>query len=351
MRPSLHSFRSPALRAASVAFSTLALFVGAFLLPQSAAAQGGNLTLRVNDANARPGGVAALVLRTYAPRPIRQGQFCFISGFRLNRAGASPFESLEEVVVFSETGDAITLGTFENGAAGQTVMVEFTSATAGINRSDGPLAVIYLRLAPGVVAGDLIDVNLDLANTFLVDENGDPVPVQLRGGELEILAATDPLELSAAGGRVRPGDVAFLGVETKEVLELGSGVVGFRYDPAIAAQPPTVSVDPRYGMAILDVDSSEPGLTVVSFTSPNGSLNQVPGSILSVNLLTKPGVPLGTVSPVFLDPSITAIKDAALQPVALALAGDVIEFVLRADPMFQDGFESGDFSGWTTSSP
>ena len=325
------------------------LLGGALLWPASTAAQE-PLTLRINDAQARPGGVAALVLRTYAPRPIRQGQICLTSRFRLQKAGGSPVESLEDFVVFSEAGDAISVGTFENGAGGQTVMVEFSSEAAGINRSDGPLAVIYLRLAPGVSPGQVIEVTLDVANTFLLDEQGDPVPIEPRSGEVEVLATTAPMELVAAGEEVRPGGIALLAVETKEFLHLGSGTVGFRYDPAIAAGPPTVSVDPRHGAAVLDVDTSEPGLAIISFTSPDGSLNQVPGPIFQVDLPTVSGVPLGTLSPLSLDPEIMALKNAALGDGSLALFGDVIEFALT-NPLFRDGFEAGDLSGWSRSVP
>jgi len=254
------------------------------------------------------------------------------------------------VVVFSEAGDAMSVGTFENGVGGQTVMVEFSSEAAGINRSDGPLAVVYLRLAAGVAAGQEIDVTLDPAQTFLVDENGDPLPMELRGGEVEVLAAQAPLELSAGGEEVRPGGVALLAVETQEALPLSSGVVGFRYDPSIAAGPPTVSVDPRYGSAALDVETPEPGLVIVSFSSADGSLNEVPGSILKIALRTAPGIPLGTLSPLSLDPGLTELRDAALEPIPLALLGDVIEFA-EGHPFFTDGFESGDLTGWTTSVP
>jgi hypothetical protein len=37
----------------------------------------GELTLRVNDATVRPGGIAAAVIRTYASRGIGSGQLCF----------------------------------------------------------------------------------------------------------------------------------------------------------------------------------------------------------------------------------------------------------------------------------
>jgi hypothetical protein len=329
--------------------ASAALIAGALLWPISAGAAEA-LTLRVNDAQARPGGVVALVLRTYAPRPIRQGQFCLVSGFRLARAAGSPFESLEDAVVFSQAGDAVTVGTIESGAGGQAVMVEFSSAAAGINRDDGPLAVLYLRLAPGVSAGELIDLELDLANTFLLDEAGDPVAIEPRNGELEILAADAPMELAAAGDEVRPGGIAPLAVDTEEMLPLGSGVVGFRYDPAIARGLPTVSVDPRYGSAILDVEHPEPGLVTISFSSMDGSLNRVPGAILKVNLPTSRQVPMGTLSAVSLDSAVTAIEDASLDPVAVILHGDVMEFALP-DPFFVDGFESGDFSGWSGVAP
>ena len=62
---------------------SLALLLTALLLPGTAMARNtpedggvgsGPLALRVNPAIAAPGGLVAMVLRTYAPRPIKQGQ-------------------------------------------------------------------------------------------------------------------------------------------------------------------------------------------------------------------------------------------------------------------------------------
>src|SRR5215210_6280751 len=86
------------------------------LAPQQAEAAD-KLTLRVNDARGGPGDLVSVVVRTYASRPIAQGQICI--GARRNvrsrstansvigeAATGSPFASLEKVEVFSARQDA-----------------------------------------------------------------------------------------------------------------------------------------------------------------------------------------------------------------------------------------------------
>src|SRR4051794_41569110 len=81
-----------------------------------------SLTLRVNPAIGAPGGVVAVVLRTYAPRPVRQGQVT-VRVVRRPKPGKAlgltlealtqpvrPFLSLLGTVVYSTQGDSVTQG-------------------------------------------------------------------------------------------------------------------------------------------------------------------------------------------------------------------------------------------------
>src|SRR4051794_37883285 len=80
------------------------------------------LVLRVNPAIGAPGGVVAVVLRTYAPRPVSQGQVT-IRVVRRPKPGKAlgltlealtqpvrPFLSLLGTVVYSTQGDSVTQG-------------------------------------------------------------------------------------------------------------------------------------------------------------------------------------------------------------------------------------------------
>src|SRR3954454_19138152 len=81
-----------------------------------------SLTLRVNPAIGAPGGTIALVLRTYAPRPIRQGQISVRVVRRPKAKSAGLGLTLEELVapvrpltfisatVYSPSNDALTQG-------------------------------------------------------------------------------------------------------------------------------------------------------------------------------------------------------------------------------------------------
>ncbi len=310
-----------------------------------------DLALRLSDAEARPGGQVALVLRTYAARPIKQGQICFIACLnQAHQGGALPFDSLEDAVVFSEFDDALTLTTFESDGQTQTAILEFNSATGRVNWADGPMASVFLTLAADTPPGATIELVLDPANTFLIDDAGQPVPLRLRDGILTVLPAAAPLSLTADGDELLPGDVALLAVETSEIFPLSSAELAFRYDPEIATGPPQVTHEDRYGTATLDLDLSTPGLILASLVSADGSLNEIPGQLVSILLPTSPTIPLGTLSPVSLDPALTTLRDLQGQPVPLTLFEDVVTFG-ELTPLFSDGFESGTLSAWSSQTP
>lgn len=327
----------------------LALF--AVLAPSAAEAQAPEeLTLRINDAAGRPEAQVAVVLRTYAPRPIKQGQICFFAGRRLVRGGSAPFASLDDVVVFSEAGDAVTVGVLEGAGGEQTVMLEFSSDSSSVNESDGPLAAFYLTLAPDVAAGQIIDLELDVDQTFLEDEDGNPVDLRLRSGELSVLGAEEPFLLEADGTEAPAGSVALLTVETAELRSLGSGTVGYRYDPEVAEGPPTVTAAEHAGPLNFTVDSSQEGLVLIDFTAGGNDVNRVPGPLFVVNLLISSTAAPNSLWPVSLDPELTSLVAFDGEALDLTLGSDVLR-VTPGIPLFTDGFESGDLSGWTSARP
>lgn len=316
-----------------------------FCAPGGLHAGGQQMTLRINDTMVDPGGLAAIVLRTYAPRGISQGQICF-RGSTANRADGTtpvgPFVALEQAVVFSETGDAQVVETFDGST--QTTMIEFESLSATINWADGPLAVLYFRVDGLVTPGQEFVLELDLADTFAFDADGQPIALVPRSGELGIRAPGDLYELSAEGDAVGPGEVAVLGVETSELFAIGNGQVALHYDPALTTGSPMVLMDPRHGNAWFDVDDSLPGRVVVSFESPDTSLNEVPGQLISFRVQVAPDASIGSQSTVFLDPLLTFLIDDQGDTVPLALAADLLE-VIEGGLIFADGFETG-LSPW-----
>jgi hypothetical protein len=272
----------------------------------------GALKLRLNDAVGKPGGTVALVVRTYAARPIRQGRITVKvkrpAKARLGlvadevTAPARPFTFLR-AVVFSRNGDAVTTAKATGSGADRSMRVSFSSPSAGINAADGPLAVIFLRLDKRVAPGETFAVEVDPALTGLTDAAGQPVSVEPIAAELQVRAPSAPFAVEAEGDKVEPGEMAELGVETVEPFPVGGGRLTLRFDPAARGGAPRVSMDPRYGKATFTVDASVPGRLVVSFRSPDGSLNTVPGRILAVDLPTSAAAPLGWGSPVTLDPA------------------------------------------------
>ena len=122
---------------------------------------------------------------------------------------------------------------------------------------------------------------------------------------LTVRAPSAPFSMEAEGDEVEPGETAELGVQTYEPFPVSGGRVTLRYDLAAAAGPAVVRMDPRYGNATFTVDRSRPGVLVVDFRSPNRTLNTVPGTIVAVDLPTRASAPVGTESPVTLDPAGT----------------------------------------------
>jgi hypothetical protein len=319
------------------------------LLAVALPAAAGALTLRVNDSRGEPGGLVAVVLRTYAPRPIGQGQICFRAHPPLaHAAGTGPLATLEGWAVFSAGGDATGQATFD--PLTQDLLLEFSSPSASVNASDGPLAVAYFRLDGALTSGQEFVLDVDLADTVLMGQGGEVVPLAIQPGRLRVRGPGAPLGLDADGDTVAPGQVAALGASTEELAAIGEGQIGLRYDPAVMAGPPAVTIDPRYGAASFTVEEPQAGLLIVSFTSPDGSLGMVPGGFLAALFYTDRHTPVGTHAPVTLDPDLTFLRDAQGADLPLGLGSDELVFA-APEPVFSDGFATGDLSAWSVAVP
>jgi hypothetical protein len=295
------------------------------------------LTLRVNDARGGPGDLVAVVVRTYASRPIGQGQIC-IGARRSTRARAtassvigsttvgeastgSPFASLEKVEVFSARQDATFQFTFD----GEEAEVTFRSPTGSINAVDGPLAVFHFRLANAVQPGEVYEINLDIADSAIVDGSGQRLAIESKPGRLEIREGDngggeeDSIELGVTGGKVRRGKTARVRLATRDALALSSGRIALRYDARIAAGKPWVRIDPRYGRATVLVSTDTPGLVVIDFQSPDQSFNRAPGDLFEVRMVISRQAPRGR-SPVTVDPALSFLRDAS---------GDALELQIK----------------------
>jgi hypothetical protein len=300
--------------------------LAALALASGAVAKGGNdddgdkaLKLRLDDVVGKPGGTVALVIRTYAARPIRKGRITITVSPPAGRLAAeqvdAPFGlsadavtqparplTIQRVVVFSVAGDATSTPQSGNGASGQSLGVSFSSSSATVNAADGPLAVIYARLDPAAKPGSRYLLSIDAAATGLTDPAGKAIATEPLQAVLRVRAANAPLDVAAEGDKVRPGELAELGLETVEPFAVKGGRMTLRYDASLAAGAPTVSIDPRYGRATWTADSSRPGVLVVDFTSSDSSLNGVPGRLIAVALPIKASAPVGLETPLTLDP-------------------------------------------------
>jgi hypothetical protein len=86
-------------------------------------------------------------------------------------------------------------------------------------------------------------------------------------------------------------------------------------------------MNPRHGVASFTADLSVPGLALVEFTSPDVSLNTVPGDLIEVHLPVLQTVVPGSETTVFLDPALTFVLDGSGSPVPLVFESDVLTIV------------------------
>jgi hypothetical protein len=290
-----------------------------------------NLVLRVNPAIGAPGGVVAVVLRTYAPRPIRQGQVT-VRVVRRPKPGKElaltldaltqpvrPFLSLLSAVVYSAQGDSVTQALLSGLADSQMTQVNFQSPSGSVNAADGPLAVFFYRLDPSVRPGDTFDLTIDPIPTSLLDSAGQPITLAPRSDVLTVRSPKAAYKLEADGDKVQPGAVAELGVNTFEPFAVGGGRVTLTWDPQITGGAPAVRIDPRYGRVTYTVDTSRPGRLVVDFKSPDASFNSVPGTIVSITMPIAAGASIGATSPFRFDPAGTWLVNAKGKKLKVAM--------------------------------
>ncbi|HEY4563358.1 MAG TPA: hypothetical protein VIJ36_10285 [Thermoanaerobaculia bacterium] len=289
-----------------------------------------SLVLRVNPAIGAPGGTVAVVLRTYAPRPVRQGQIVVRVARRPKPAKGlgltledltAPVRPLTflSATVYSPKNDALAQGLLNGLADSQLAEVTFQSPSGSVNSADGPLAVFLFRLDPSVQPGDTFDLTLDPVQTGLTDAAGAPVTLAPRSDVLTVRAPKDPFKLEADGDKVQPGAVAELGVNTFEPFGVSGGRITLTWDARLSGGAPAVKLDPRYGKSTFTVDSSKPGRLVVDFKSPDSSFNSIPGTIVAISLPISPSASIGASSPFTLDPAGTYLLTRKGRKVRLAL--------------------------------
>jgi hypothetical protein len=289
----------------------------------------------VNPAIGAPGGTVAMVVRTYAPRPIRQGQVSIRVGRRPHPAKlgltlddlTAPLRPLTLIsaVVYGPRNDVQSQGLLNGLTDSQLAKVTFQSPSATVNSADGPLAVFFFRLDPSVKPGDVFDLTLDPTQIALADPAGQPITIAPRSDVLTVRAPSDPYRLEADGDKVGPGEVAELGVNTFEPFLVSGGRVTLTWNPAIAGGAPTVKLDPRYGRSTFTVDRSRAGRLVVDFKSPDASFNSVPGTVVAISMPIAASAAVGTTSPFTLDPAGTFLLNRRGRKIPMKLQNGTIQ--------------------------
>ena len=306
------------------------------------------LTLRVNDGIAVPGQVAAVVIRTYSPRGLTQGQICLGGGGGAPLApGTAPI--LEELVgfeVFSPQEDAVADVDFDPQTG--ITLLTFQSPSAGVNETDGPMAVLFYRVSESATPGTSIELVIDPGDTEVFDAQSSAVVIEPRSGTLDIEPASAPLDLGVESGAAAPAETVDLAISTERSLPLDSGLLVVTFDPSWLAddfpQGFELLTDPRYGNVGVSWSIPSPGRLEISLTSPDHTFNRVPGDLLTMRWPIHPAAEVGSFHQLTFDPSSFLVGSGG-GSLELDFEPGWVE-ILPATPFFADGFESGGLTAW-----
>lgn len=266
-----------------------------------------HLVLRVQDATARPGGQAALVLRTYQTRPVGQGTICLVVSDP--NGTAPPIDAVSRVEVFSQAADVIESINISEAGNALVIDVSFVSATASVNTIDGPMAAVFFDVPADALPGTEMSLSIEPAQSFLLDELGRPIPIEIRSGDLQVLHESQPVEVSADSHPPEaPGQPASLLFETEESFEIASGQIAWRYSSRELPGTPTLRLDPRYGSATLKLDGY-PGLAIVNILSSDSDFNRLPGALIALQFQPRLAFDDAFRPSVRLDPALTVLFD------------------------------------------
>lgn len=266
-----------------------------------------SLVLRVQDTTARPGGQAQVVMRTYQTRPVGQGTICFF--LRDQNGAPPPIETIRRVEIFSQAEDVIESINITESGDTLVLDVSFSSTSASINTVDGPMAAIFLDVSPQAVPGSQLSISIEPAQSFLLDENGQNIPLEIRSGDFSVVDASQPFEISAESEPPEsPGQPVSLLFETEEAFEIATGQVALRYSSRELPGEPEILLDPRYGFAKIKLDGY-PGLAILKIVSSDTDFNQLPGGIVRVNLMPAMAYDGDNRTHVRIDPALTFLYD------------------------------------------
>lgn len=302
-----------------------------------------SLRLEVQESRVVNDGVAAISLRTFRSRPVSQGQLCLRA---LNATPSSPLFAINSSTVFSGNGDANSSATLvPDSVAPEAVMVTFDSPTQSINDEDGPLLVVYVQVRDDLAVGENFPVEIDLPNSFLLDELGNPIPIDPANSLLTVVGDEDDIEIEIEGDEeALPGQEAFITIETDQVVGWSSAAFDVSYPNEIADGPVQVLVDPRFANADITVTEDVAGVLQIRLDSPDGTLNLLPGDLVEIVFPIRSDTPPGSVWPLSIDTGTAEVLDVGNNPLGIEIVNGTLE--IGSGEIFSDGFEEGDLDEW-----
>jgi hypothetical protein len=330
----------PPIRPRTSLFAIAGAAAIALLSTPPASAQTGVMGLVLDETRVREGATeATVVVRTTSARALAAGTLAIQLRDKDGLPGG-PYTSLLGVEVLSGAGDAVAEATYDPVTF--RTEVSFSSASATINQSFGPMVLLHFALDPTLANDRRFILRLDPDALALTAADGQPVFHFTEKGRLRVDDFDADVDVEAEADHAVPGFTAVLGVKTEILGELSSGTVELLFDPAFQAGPATASIHPAYGAAVVDsVSNPEPGRALVTFHATGDDLNtRIPGPFLAISVPTRAEVPVGSHYDVILGAG-TAVLDGNGQLVDVEMEEpEVLKFV-RARLQFTSGFDDG----------
>lgn len=306
----------------------------------TASAQTGVLGLVIDETRVREGAAeAAIVVRSTAARELAGGALAIDMRDKDGLPG-SPYTALLGVEVLSGAGDAVAQATFDPVTL--RTEVTFSSASATVNSTFGPLVIVRYALDPTLEVDRRFLLRVDPDALDLDAADSQPIAYFTEKGRLRVDDFDADVDLEAAADHAVPGATAVIGAGTEILGEIASGTIEILYEPGFADGPATASIHPAYGAAVIDsVVEPAPGVVQVTFHATGDDLNTLlPGPFLAVSIPTRGDVAVGSRYEVILGAG-TVVLDGNGQPVQVEMTEPEILRFVQANLQFLSGFDDG----------
>lgn len=289
----------------------------ASISPTAAGADGHGdrpVPLTLQNVAVRPGKPYVVSIRTCQPRGISQGQI-------LIRRPPRPLMEPVRTHLFCYTPDGVMQTSTEPAG----LLSSFASPLQGINENHGPFLAILMRAEPDLIPGDVLPLEIDAIQTYLLEEEDEPSPFITLDSTLTVLEPDAPflLEITDLYKRTQIAapveDEVIVTISTREFLRLSELAFVLRFDPTVVDSVETDILWDYRNDVFATTEEEQPGVYRVRLESPRNSINLLPGPLVEVKFETRLTAIVGQTTPITFDPDSTYALDRQGAPLLLDL--------------------------------